>query len=40
LGLAQQSLFTVEFGGGRWVGPESPVSSIDPVVTQAVINFR
>jgi choline dehydrogenase-like flavoprotein len=29
-------IFTLEFGGDPWVGREAPVSSIDPVVTEAV----
>jgi len=33
-----EKIFTLEFGGGPWVGRESPVSSIDPVVTEAVMS--
>ena len=32
-----EKIFTLEFGGDPWVGQESPVASIDPAVTQAVI---
>ena len=32
-----EKIFTLEFGGDPWVGQESPVSSIDPAVTEAVI---
>jgi choline dehydrogenase-like flavoprotein len=33
-----EKIFTLEFGGDAWVGRESPFSSIDPVVTQAVLD--
>jgi choline dehydrogenase-like flavoprotein len=32
-----EKIFTHEFGGQPWVGHESPVSSIDPAVTEAVL---
>jgi choline dehydrogenase-like flavoprotein len=35
-----EKIFTLEFGGEPWVGREAPVSSIDPRVTQAVIDQR
>jgi hypothetical protein len=31
-----EKIFTLEFVGDPWVGREAPVSSIDPVVTEAV----
>jgi choline dehydrogenase-like flavoprotein len=31
-----EKIFTSYFGGGVWVGRESPISSIDPAVTRAV----
>jgi choline dehydrogenase-like flavoprotein len=33
-----EKIFTLEFGGQPWVGREAPVSSIDPIVTQAVVD--
>ena len=33
-----ETIFTLEFGGDPWVGREAPVSSIDPIVTQAVLD--
>ena len=33
-----EKIFTLEFGGEPWVGREAPVSSIDDVVTRAVMN--
>ena len=33
-----EKIFTLEFGGQPWVGREAPVPSIDPVVTQAVVD--
>jgi choline dehydrogenase-like flavoprotein len=33
-----EKIFGLEFGGEAWVGREAPVSSIDPVVTQAVLD--
>jgi choline dehydrogenase-like flavoprotein len=35
-----EKIFTLEFGGQPWVGREAPVSSIDPTVTQAVLDMR
>jgi hypothetical protein len=35
-----EKIFSLEFGGDPWVGHEAPVSSIDPVVTQAVLQPR
>ena len=32
-----EKIFRLEFGGDPWVGRESPVSSIDPAVTKAVL---
>jgi choline dehydrogenase-like flavoprotein len=32
-----EKIFTLEFGGQPWVSRESPVSSIDPIVTRAVV---
>jgi hypothetical protein len=32
-----EKIFTLEFGGQPWVSRESPVSSIDPIVTRAVL---
>ena len=32
-----EKIFQMYFGGGPWVGHESPVSSIDPAVTKAVV---
>ena len=32
-----EKIFTLEFGGQPWVSRESPVSSIDPAVTRAVL---
>ena len=32
-----EKIFASEFGGEPWVGPEAPVSSIDPTVSQAVL---
>lgn len=32
-----EKIFAREFGGDPWVGREAPVSSIDPVVTQALL---
>jgi choline dehydrogenase-like flavoprotein len=34
-----EKIFTVEFGGQAWVGREAPVSSIDPIVTRAVLDM-
>jgi choline dehydrogenase-like flavoprotein len=33
-----EKIFALEFGGQPWVGREVPVSSIDPIVTQAVLD--
>jgi choline dehydrogenase-like flavoprotein len=33
-----EKIFILEFGGQPWVGHEAPVSSIDPIVTQAVLD--
>jgi choline dehydrogenase-like flavoprotein len=33
-----EKIFALEFGGDPWVGREAPMSSIDPVVTQAVLD--
>jgi choline dehydrogenase-like flavoprotein len=33
-----EKIFALEFGGQAWVGHEPPTSSIDPVVTQAVLD--
>jgi choline dehydrogenase-like flavoprotein len=33
-----EKIFALEFGGQPWVGREAPVSSIDPVVTRAVLD--
>jgi choline dehydrogenase-like flavoprotein len=33
-----EKIFALEFGGQAWVGRESPISSIDPAVTQAVLD--
>jgi hypothetical protein len=33
-----EKIFALEFGGQPWVGREGPVPSIDPVVTQAVVD--
>jgi choline dehydrogenase-like flavoprotein len=33
-----EKIFALEFGGDPWVGREAPVSSIDPIVTQAVLD--
>jgi hypothetical protein len=33
-----EKIFALEFGGQPWVGREAPVPSIDPVVTQAVVD--
>ena len=33
-----EKIFQHYFGGDAWVGNESPICSIDDVVTQAVIN--
>jgi choline dehydrogenase-like flavoprotein len=33
-----EKIFTLEFGGDAWVGREAPVSSIDPIVTRAVLD--
>ena len=32
-----EKIFRLEFGGDPWVGRESPISSIDPAVTEAVL---
>jgi choline dehydrogenase-like flavoprotein len=32
-----EKIFILEFGGDPWVGHEAPVSSIDPIVTRAVV---
>jgi choline dehydrogenase-like flavoprotein len=32
-----EDIFRRYFGGGRWVGREEPVSSVDPIVTRAVL---
>jgi choline dehydrogenase-like flavoprotein len=33
-----EKIFALEFGGQPWVGREAPVSSIDPIVTKAVLD--
>jgi hypothetical protein len=33
-----ERIFILEFGGDLWVGRDSPVSSIDPAVTHAVLD--
>ena len=35
-----EKIFARYFGGDPWVGRESPVSSIDPAVTAAVVALR
>jgi choline dehydrogenase-like flavoprotein len=35
-----ERIFQLYFGGDPWVGEETPVSSIDPAVTQAVMSRR